>query len=125
MRRNAGAIDSFLRRRASAMRAAQTTAEATLWNLLRPCGFERQCPVMAHSKNGGHFPYILDFFHRGLRLCIEADGGIHKHQRGHDRRRDTRLGQLGLKTLRLTNKAILKPQARVTIAAAIIGTVTA
>jgi len=51
----------------------------------------------------GGWYYILDFYHAGAQLCIEVDGGIHKKQKGRDRRRDTRLATMGIKTLRFDN----------------------
>ena len=68
----------------------------------------RQVVKIGFTKNGGSWCYILDFLNKAGDLAVECDGGIHKRQRGRDRRRDTRLGTIGIRTLRVTNKDVLK-----------------
>ena len=94
------------------MVAEPTEAEALLWTRLEPLGFARQVPMSGFTKNQGEWSYILDFLSRrhGVSgwLCVEVDGGVHSKQKGRDRRRDTRLATIGIKTIRFTNKEVLK-----------------
>jgi very-short-patch-repair endonuclease len=88
------------------MRLAPTTAESILWEQLKPLGFEQQWILWGRTKNGREWHYIPDFFSEDANLCVEVDGGIHKLKKGYDRRRDTRLGTMGIITLRYTNKEV-------------------
>ena len=107
-----GETKRFLHQRAAEMRRWPTPAERKLWEMLAPLGFVRQAPVIA-SRKGATFPYILDFYHPGARLCVEADGGVHERMRGRDRRRDSRLALMDIRTLRFSNGRILEEPARV------------
>lgn len=94
------------------MIAEPTDAEALLWTRLEPLGFSRQVPISGHTKNSGEWSYILDFLRSSRKtpgwLCVEVDGGVHSKQKGRDRRRDTRLATMGIRTIRFTNKDVLK-----------------
>lgn len=104
----------FLIRSADRMRLSPTPMEAVLLAVLGPQGFEAQYPVQGATKNEGAWAYVLDLYHPGAKLCIEIDGRQHykkhgKHDvrlRGRDRRRDTRLAQLGILTVRVTNRDV-------------------
>jgi very-short-patch-repair endonuclease len=63
--------------------------------------------LLGQTRNGGRWGYILDAFHEGARLCVEVDGGVHRRRRGRDRRRDTRLRTLGIRTLRIPNARVM------------------
>lgn len=95
------------------MRWNPTPAEAKLWMYLEPLGFKNQVPIYGYTKNGGIYPYILDLYHKGAKLVIEADGGVHSRQRGRDRRRGTRLATEGIKTMRYSNSRCLNDTAAV------------
>jgi very-short-patch-repair endonuclease len=93
------------------MEANPTLAEEAMWKILEPLGFARQYVFTGVTKNGLEWSYILDFaipLNPDVMLCVEIDGGIHKRQRGRDRRRDTRLAGEGIKTIRFTNREVLK-----------------
>jgi very-short-patch-repair endonuclease len=87
------------------LRAEQTQAEATLWQLLRNRKliggkFRRQVPIGR---------YVADFYCHERKLIIELDGGIHSDpgQQAHDHNRDTFLLSLGLRILRFSNEEAL------------------
>ena len=82
--------------RAAAFRAAPTTTEAILWQVLqgRRLGvrFERQVVL-------GRF--IADFCARSAKLVVEVDGEVHEHRVAADARRDRDLARMGYRVLRL------------------------
>lgn len=108
MKRTAQERADFVAGAAARMVASPTPAEARLWEVLRPLGFKRQVPILVFTKNNGACDYILDFYHEKLKLCVEADGGIHKRSVGRDRRRDTRLAREGIRTMRFTNVQVIR-----------------
>ncbi len=79
------------------MRRGMTPSEAALWVALRRklkgVRFRRQQPL------GG---YIVDFVCHERRLVIEIDGP--QHGCGYDVRRDSKLLELGYRTLRFWNE---------------------
>lgn len=54
--------------------------------------------------------YFLDFFLPEHNLAIEIDGEYHntKEQTAKDKQRDKNLLEMGIKTIRITNKQVLK-----------------
>lgn len=98
----------FIQAAAERMKLSPTKAEARLLGALAPLGFLRQWPIaVPRLKHPERVDYlILDFFHEKWRLAVEVDGGVHARQRGRDRRRDTRLATLGIRTLRVTNREV-------------------
>ena len=61
--------------------------------------FDRQKPI-------DH--YIVDFYCKKLRLAIEVDGDSHTEKwNSYDRRRDHRLQEFGITTLRFRNEEVL------------------
>ena len=55
----------------------------------------------------GH-AYFLDFFIPKKMLAVEIDGKQHKKTRVYDYRRDTLFRKLGIKTIRVSAKKVLK-----------------
>jgi len=85
------------------MRRISTSAEKTLWSVLRNrqiggCKFVRQYPIP---------PYIVDFCCREKKLVAEVDGGVHIGQEAYDRARDQDLAELGYRVIRVTNDDVL------------------
>jgi len=85
------------------MRAADTRAEACLWNALR-----------AHRLGGWKWrrqvpkgPYIVDFLCDQGGLVVEVDGGQHSEQADYDARRSDYLARCGLRVLRFWNWEVL------------------
>ena len=109
MKRSKSEIDAFLNAKADEMRRNPTEAEAALWiELDSRWHFLFQYPQTGTTKNGGRWSYILDACHLETGLCIEVDGSSHRNRKGRDRRRDTRLATIGIRTIRFTNKDVLK-----------------
>jgi very-short-patch-repair endonuclease len=91
--------------RAKRLRKEQTETEKKLWSKIRNRSliglkFRRQYPV----DN-----YILDFYCPQLKLAIEADGSQHldAKQMEYDRKREARLGRMGIRILRFSDYDIL------------------
>ncbi len=95
-----------MRARSAEMAANPTLAELRLKELLEPLGFEFQVPLEGYTKNGGRWDYIADAI-KGA-LVVEVDGGVHKNQKGRDRRRGLRLQGEGLITYRVSNRRLLE-----------------
>ena len=79
-----------------------TEAELKIWNEIlrkKKTGFTflRQKPINR---------FILDFYCSELNLAIEIDGNSHNKKQGYDSERDKFLQQIGITTLRFTNKEI-------------------
>jgi very-short-patch-repair endonuclease len=87
------------------MRRDDTRAEKIAWIRLRDrrtlgLKFRRQVPIDC---------YIVDFYCHDLGLIVELDGMVHDRpeQAKKDRKRNTRLRQLGYKILRVTNDVVI------------------
>jgi len=85
------------------MRHPQTSAETTLWNVLRNKNtgykFRRQHPIDM---------FIIDFYCAGAKLLIEIDGDSHfiPRQEEYDSARTEYLEELGYKVIRFTNNDV-------------------
>ena len=108
MKRSAADIAAWLGARAEEMRHSPTMPERILAEALEGLGFEFQVPFLVEGKNGGMWSYIADAFHAGAALIIEVDGPYHiRHRKGRDRRRDTRFAAMGIRTVRVSNSAVM------------------
>ena len=87
------------------LRNNSTSAESTLWNLLKG----KQVMGMKFRRQHSVGPYILDFYCPQIRLCIELDGHEHFTSVG-DAQDDIRTEYLiryhGIQTLRFENSDI-------------------
>ena len=88
--------------RAVELRRAMTPAEHRLWQKLRAnrlenLHFRRQAVIEG---------FIVDFYCHARRLAVEVDGTGHLHTREYDAERDAVLEDLGIRVLRVTNKAV-------------------
>lgn len=108
MKRTPAEREAFCEAAAARMMANPTQAESKMWGILEPLGFSRQVVVQGVTKNKLLWTYIVDFYHDKLCLAVECDGGVHKRQKGRDRRRDQRLRGEGIVTLRFANAEIMK-----------------
>jgi len=98
---------------AATMKRHPTRAESVLnkelrWlrkEVARTCGKSAMLYNRQQVKGG----YILDFYLLRCRLAIEVDGPYHNttRQRAYDKRRDTRLAKIDVKTMRFTNEEVL------------------
>ena len=99
----------FRKLRAAFMTRNPTAAEAKAWIYLARMGFVRQYSIETprHRSAGATNGWILDFYHKDAKLCIEIDGSVHRKTRGRDGRRDRALAALGIRTLRFPNSLVL------------------
>ena len=84
------------------LRNNSTSAESTLWNLLKG----KQVMGMKFRRQHSVGPYILDFYCPQIRLCIELDGHEHFTSVGDaqdDIRTEYLLRYHGIQTLRFEN----------------------
>ena len=87
------------------LRNNSTSAESTLWNLLKG----KQVMDMKFRRQHSVGPYILDFYCPQIRLCIELDGHEHFTSVGDahdDIRTEYLLRYHGIQTLRFENSDI-------------------
>lgn len=107
-RRSPSELIDYLSARAYELRTHPTIAEAAVLPYLHDMGFEFQSPMLWTTKNGGIGGAIFDFFNGDAELIVEIDDPSHKRRVGRDRRRDTRFGVEGLRTIRFSNRRALK-----------------
>jgi very-short-patch-repair endonuclease len=86
---------------AKALRRKMTPAENRLWSRLKG----RQFSGLKFLRQAPAGPYILDFYCPVARIAIEADGTFHSTKR--DGPRDAYLLELGIRTIRFRNDAIM------------------
>jgi very-short-patch-repair endonuclease len=102
-----------LRRRARAVRAEPTWAEAQLWKMLRAGRFRN--PKFRRQVPLGN--YIADFFCAAHRLVVEADGGAHCDPE-YDRVRDEWFRSQGIRAPRFRNETVASDETALAILAA-------
>ena len=85
------------------LRKNSTQAEKLLWNYLR----NRQLQGFKFRRQHPIPPYIVDFYCSQIRLVIEVDGEIHKHQPEQDYYRQAWLSDHGYHVIRFTNDQVL------------------
>lgn len=112
-RRSPSALATFLIQKADELHDNPTKAEAAVKDSLSELGFIFQAPFVWHTKNGGYGGAIFDFYHPETLLVVEIDDASHKRRAGKDRRRDTRVGVEGLRTIRFSNARALRDTAMV------------
>ena len=95
-----------MRQRARELRKTLTLSEHRLWGWLRNRTFRgykfRRQVAVEH--------YVLDFYCAALKLAIEVDGAQHSERAiaESDVRRTTKLGQLGIRVVRIENVVVAK-----------------
>ena len=52
--------------------------------------------------------YFLDFFFPERMVAVEIDGSVHRLTREHDRRRDADFRSIGIRTIRIKNKDVMR-----------------
>jgi very-short-patch-repair endonuclease len=87
------------------LRKKQTSAEVSLWQLLR----NRQLLGFKFRRQHQFGDYVADFYCRDAQLVIECDGSAHQpnEQWYHDKNRDSYMIAQGLRVLRFANDRIL------------------
>lgn len=101
------------------LRKNQTQAEAILWQELRNRKlvgkkFLRQHPLVFQWEGKERF-LVPDFCCHEAKLIVELDGGVHSKQKDYDILREGVLKELGFRTLRFNNSAVIKNLAIVLI----------
>ncbi len=83
-----------------------TSAEATMWSLLK----KRQVLGMKFRRQHSVANFILDFYCPEKKLAIELDGAHHYTPEGieKDKNRDAYLELHGIKTIRFENKRVFE-----------------
>lgn len=99
---------AYLNERADEMRTNPTKTELAVLVQLLKLDFKFQYPEMWNTKNAGYGGAVFDFYHPEAQLVVEIDDPSHKRRVGRDRRRDTRFGVEGLRTIRISNKRALR-----------------
>ena len=86
------------------LRNNSTSAEATLWKLIKG----RQLQGRKFRRQFSIDFYILDFYCPEEKLAVELDGHHHFTPEGqiHDERRDAFLAEKGIQTIRIENKKV-------------------
>jgi len=85
------------------LRSNPTPSEEKLWGYLRArklgYKFNRQAII---------FGYIADFWCPEKQIVVEVDGKSHENRREYDAERDTRLANVGIKTVRFSASDIFE-----------------
>lgn len=88
------------------LRQIKTEAEEKLWQSLR----NRKVMNLKFRRQHPFGNYVLDFYCHEIKLCIEADGGIHNEKdiKEYDLERTKVLNDNGIKVLRFKNQEIIE-----------------
>ncbi len=89
--------------RARELRQKQTPAEELFWELVR----DRRFLGLKFRRQHQLGDYILDFYCTEQKLAIELDGPIHATLQKKDHKRDAYLASMGIRVLRIPNRALL------------------
>ena len=94
------------------LRQVKTEAEEKLWQSLR----NRKLMNLKFRRQHPFGNYVLDFYCHQIKLCIEADGGIHNEKdiKEYDIERTKILNENGITVLRFTNQEIIETTTIVT-----------
>ncbi len=87
------------------LRQLQTDAEEKLWQQLRG----RKLNGLKFRRQHPFDKFVLDFYCHEVKLCIEADGGIHEEEyiKEYDADRTRLLNENEITVLRFTNEEII------------------
>ncbi len=87
------------------LRSHLTSAEQTLWYLLR----DRRFLGLKFRRQHSVPPYVLDFYCDAIKLAIELDGGQHNETAAEqrDEKRSVYLHERGIEVLRYWNHEVL------------------
>ena len=89
----------YLKSYRKALRNNSTSAEATLWTILKG----KQVGGLKFRRQHSVGNYILDFYCPTLKLGIELDGEYHVYTEEQDKKRDEFLNSKGITILRYEN----------------------
>ena len=93
-----------LKARRKQLRNHGTAAEAVLWTRLK----KRQLYGRKFRRQHSVGPFIVDFYCPAERLALELDGAIHDdpEQARYDHERTRFLNQMGIRVIRIKNRAV-------------------
>ena len=88
------------------LRNNSTSAEASLWNILK----SSQIMGMKFRRQHSIGPYVLDFYCPEIKLAIELDGQSHMNHLAeeHDEKRSSFLSNAGIDIIRFENKRVFE-----------------
>lgn len=86
---------------------SSTPAEISFAAILGEAGIDYEREKIIYYANGTKF-IIADFWLPSSSTSIEIDGSCHDSQKSYDSGRDKYLNSLGIRTIRFTNKEVLK-----------------
>jgi len=94
------------------LRKNQTPAEVYFWNRVRKkrilgCIFLRQFVIEYPNKLNKRSFFITDFYCAKIKLIVEIDGEIHRHQLDYDEFRESTLNDLNYTVIRFKNFEVL------------------
>jgi ATP-dependent DNA helicase RecG len=80
----------------------ETEAERTFWELAR-----HTFPQVRIINQFQILEYRLDFYFPDHWICVEVDGGYHQRREFEDFERDTLLSEVGIDTVRFSNRDVV------------------
>ncbi|MDR0988935.1 MAG: DUF559 domain-containing protein [Prevotellaceae bacterium] len=86
------------------LRNQSTTAEATLWQLLK----DKQIANLKFRRQHSVGNYIIDFYCPSVRLAIELDGESHSMKSEYDDKRTLFLNEHQITVLRFENRVVFE-----------------
>ena len=87
------------------LRNCSTSAEATLWKLIK----DKQIDGLKFRRQHSVGSYILDFYCPQIKLAIELDGEVHNRQQDYDEQRSYFLNRVeGIEVLRFENRTVFE-----------------
>ena len=85
------------------LRNCSTSAEATLWKLIK----DKQIDGLKFRRQHSVGSYILDFYCPQIKLAIELDGEVHNRQQDYDEQRSYFLNRVeDIEVLRFENRTV-------------------
>ena len=85
------------------LRNHSTSAEATLWKMLKG----KQIAGLKFRRQHSVGPYILDFYCPQIKLALELDGEVHNRQQDNDEQRSNFLNRVDdIEVLRFENRTV-------------------
>ena len=85
------------------LRNHSTSAEATLWKMLKG----KQIAGLKFRRQHSVGPYILDFYCPQIKLAIELDGEVHNRQQDYGEQRSYFLNRVeDIEVLRFENRTV-------------------
>ena len=104
MRQSYTQIPHYVKELSRKLRFEQTTAEKTLWEIIR----NRKFYNLKFRRQHAIGRYIADFYCDEKKVVIELDGEIHNNSKEYDAIRDEIISSHGIHIIRLENHQVLQ-----------------